>query len=98
MIVRVLATARSALVAGYWFYEEQQAGLGGYYLASIYADLARLEHVAGVHRRISGGHHRMIARRFPFAIYYRMNGHTAEVRAILDCRRSPDWIARQLRR
>jgi hypothetical protein len=98
MIVRVLATARSDLVAAYSFYKDQQAGLGDYFLTSIYADLARLELLAGVHRKIPGSYHRTIARRFPFAIYHRMNGLTAEVRAILDCRRSPDWIARQLRR
>jgi plasmid stabilization system protein ParE len=40
----------------------------------------------------------MIARRFPYAIFYRIQGDTVEVFAILDGRRSPDWIGQQLKR
>ncbi|MEY2880919.1 MAG: hypothetical protein RLZZ15_3299 [Verrucomicrobiota bacterium] len=97
MIVRVLAHARVDLVDGYWFYEAQAAGLGDYFLARIYEDLARLGACAGLHRKIPSGHHRMISRRFPFAIYYRVAGGAAEVDAILDCRRAPAWIQRRLR-
>jgi hypothetical protein len=43
------------------------------------------------------GTHKMIARRFPYAIYYRINRETVEVHAIIDCRRSPDWIRQRLK-
>ena len=42
------------------------------------------------------GHHRMISRVFPYAIYYKFSDDTAEVRAVIDCRRHPDWIESQL--
>lgn len=98
MTVRVLQTARADLSAGYWFYEEQEPGLGDYFLRRIYEDLELLSLIAGVHRKTPQGYHKMIARRFPYAIFYRLNGDAVEVFAILDGRRSPDWIRQQLKR
>ena len=98
MTVRVLKTARADLAAGYWFYEQQETGLGDYFLRRIYEDLELLGQIAGIHRQTVSGFHKMIARRFPYAIFYRINGDTVEVLAILDGRRSPDWIRQQLKR
>jgi hypothetical protein len=36
-------------------------------------------------------------RRFPYAVYYRVEREVARVRAVLDCRRDPYWIAKQLK-
>lgn len=98
MTVRVLKTARADLAAGYWFYEEQESGLGAYFLRRIYEDLELLADHAGIHRQTASGFHKMIARRFPYAIFYRIRGGTVEVLAILDGRRSPEWIRQQLKR
>lgn len=97
MTVTVLKTARADLAEGYWFYEKQEPGLGDYFLHRIYEDLALLGGIAGIHRRTDSGDYKMIARRFPYAIYYRINLNIVEVHAILDCRRSPDWIKRRLK-
>ncbi len=97
MTLRVLDTARTDLASGYWFYEEQNPGVGSYFLTSIYSDLHQLSKTAGVHRKLPDGSHRMNARKFPYAIYYRINGGAAEVHAILDSRRSPEWIRQRLR-
>ena len=35
-------------------------------------------------------------RSFPFAIYYRVDGEVATVVAVLDARRSPQWIRKRL--
>ena len=40
----------------------------------------------------------MIAGRFPFGIYYRDTEAATEVIAILDLRRDPFWIRRELRK
>ncbi len=98
MTVRVLKTARADLSAGYWFYEKQQPGLGDYFLRRIYEELELLGRIAGIHHQTKQGFHKMIARRFPYAIFYRLSGDAAEVFAILDGRRSPDWIQQQLKR
>jgi len=38
----------------------------------------------------------MLCKRFPFAIYYEVEADTAYVYGILDLRRNPVWIHRQL--
>ena len=40
--------------------------------------------------------YRLLARRFPFAIYYRVERSTIDIYAILDCRRDPSWIRERL--
>lgn len=97
MTVSVLKTARADLAGGYWFYEKQEPGLGNYFLQRIYEDMSLLSDIAGIHRQLANGTHKMIARRFPYAIYYRINGEIVEVHAIIDCRRSPDWIRQRLK-
>jgi len=37
-----------------------------------------------------------LSKRFPFAIYYRVDGDAATVVALLDARRNPQWIRRRL--
>lgn len=81
---------------GYWFYEDQEAGLGNYFLQSIYDDLGRLSRTGGVHRRVPGGYHRVKSRRFPYLIYYRVSANNVEVFAVIDGRRSPQWIRERL--
>jgi hypothetical protein len=75
-------------MAGYHFYEKQAPGLGIYFLDSLFADIDSLLVYAGTHRVIFGSH-RCLARRFPFAIYYRIEAKTIRVRAVLECRRHP---------
>ena len=38
----------------------------------------------------------MLARRFPYAICYKVAGDEVIVHRVLDCRRNPKWIKRQL--
>jgi hypothetical protein len=42
--------------------------------------------------------HRMLASRFPFGIYYRRHGDETQVLAVLDLRRNPSWIRKELRK
>ncbi|MFO0913555.1 MAG: hypothetical protein U0795_11410 [Pirellulales bacterium] len=46
---------------------------------------------------MSDGFHRLLAKRFPFAVYYLISNETVEIYAILDCRRDPEWIIKRLR-
>jgi len=51
---------------------------------------------AGIHPKPDGRLHRTLATRFPFAIYYDLNGDAATVVAVLDCRQNPDSIVQRL--
>jgi plasmid stabilization system protein ParE len=95
--VKILPSAQEDLAEGFAFYEKQQAGLGAYFLDSLFADIDSLALYAGVHRKVHGAY-RLLGHIFPFAIYYEINAGTADVKAVLDCRRDPKWIQRQLKR
>ena len=97
MSIRILPSEQDDPSGGFAFYEKQQRGLGAYFLDSLFADIDSLVLYAGVHRQVHGAH-RLLARTFPFAIYYEITGDTADVKAVLDCRRHPSWIKHQLKR
>ena len=96
MRVQVLDEATQDLADGYRFYERQTEGLGEYFLDSIWSDINSLRLYAGIHS-VYHGYHRLLSRRFPYAIYYRIDNRIARVHAVLDCRRDPEWISERLR-
>ena len=88
MKIRILSLAVGDLQAGRDFYEYQQAGLGSYFLDTLYSDIEALLLHAGVHAR-HFGYFRSLSKRFPYAIYYKMNGDDIEIWRVLDCRQNP---------
>jgi len=96
MRIEVLDEAEQDLLDGFEFYERQSPELGDYFLDSLFADIESLYLYAGVHA-LHFGYHRLLAKRFPFAIYYRADERAVRVYAILDCRRDPAWARRRLR-
>lgn len=95
MIIEILEEAEQDLVNGFSFYERRSQGLGSYFLDSIFSDVESLYLYAGIHA-FHFGYHRLLAKRFPFAIYYRIDAAVVRVYAILDCRRKPAWIRDRL--
>jgi len=96
MKVRILDEAEQDLVDGFRFYETQEAGLGDYFIDSLFSDIDSLHLYAGIHL-VHFGCHRLLSKRFPFAIYYKVDSKTASVWAVLDCRQDPDKIADRLK-
>lgn len=97
MKLLILSLAESDLFDGFLFYDEQQSGLGTYFLDSLYSDIESLLLYAGVHRKVHG-YYRLLSRRFPYAVYYKVKGDEIRVWRVLDCRRNPRWISTQLRK
>jgi plasmid stabilization system protein ParE len=95
MKIKILSAAEDDLEEGYRFYESQSPGLGSYFLDSLYSDIDSLAFFGGMHRLIMG-YHRLLAKRFPFAVYYRIIHSEVVVFAVLDCRRNPIWIRERL--
>ena len=93
--VLLLEAATSDLAEAVDFYENQKRDLGGYFFDSLMMDIESLGQSAGIHS-IHYGCHRMLARNFPFAIYYDLSEDIARVVAILDMRRDPAWIRKRL--
>jgi len=94
--IRILTSAFSDLQSGREFYDAQEAGVGDYFYDSLFSDIDSLVLYGGIHR-IVFGYHRMLSKRFPYAIYYRMDGSDeGVVFRVLDCRRDPRRIRVEL--
>ncbi len=71
------------------FYDEQDVYLGDYFIDSIFVDLDSLQFYGGIHEK-HFGYYKMLAKRFPFAIYYDIEEKNVVVHAILDTRQDPN--------
>ncbi len=96
MTLVILPAAREDLADGFRFYERQAQGLGTYFLESLFSDIDSLRLYAGIQRKVFG-YHRLLSKRFPYAVYYSLQETTVFVTAVLDCRRNPGWIRAQLK-
>ena len=98
MRLEILSEAEQDLIAGAKFYEAQRTGLGDYFLNSLYSDIDSLLLYAGIHRVVFG-FHRALSKRFPYAIFDRLERDKRLVRVyrVLDLRRDPLWIRQRLR-
>ena len=78
MKLRTLPSALTDLSRGKISYARLGQGLGEYFLNSPFSDIDSLEHNAGSHQKVFG-YHRLLARRFPFAVYYKTEGEVCVV-------------------
>ncbi len=95
MKIEILDEAEADLIEGFHFYERQESGLGWYFLDSLFSDIDSLLLYAGIHNVVFG-YYRCLAKRFPFAVYYEIDGEVIRVYAVLDCRRNPSWTRKRL--
>jgi hypothetical protein len=94
--IEILDEAQEDLIEGVRFYEQRETGLGSYFLDCLFSDIDSLLLYAEVHQLVFG-YHRCLSKRFPFAVYYDVQGDVIRVHAVLDCRRNPTWIRRRLK-
>jgi len=94
--IQILASAVDDLRDGREFYELQEKGAGDYFQKHLISDIDSLALYGGIHRKVFG-YHRLLSKRFPYAIYYRMNTpDEIVVYRVLDCRRNPLAIRKSL--
>jgi len=92
----VTELAKEDLKIGQKFYERQSINSGDYFIDSLLTDLESLKFYAGIHKQ-HFDYYKMLAKRFPFAIYYDIEGDTAVIHAILDTRQNPSLIKIRLK-
>jgi len=96
MKIKLLFSALEDLSNGRLFYEKQGEGLGEYFFDSLFSDIDSLVLFGGIHPKVYG-YHRMLSKRFPYAIYYRLEEEAVVmVYRILDLRRDPKKIRKAL--
>jgi len=98
MRIKLLSSAMGDLQEGRLFYEKQGQGLGEYFFDSLFSDIDSLTLYGGIHPKFFG-YHRLLSKRFPYAVYYRMEEESViVVWRVLDLRRNPRKIRESLKR
>lgn len=95
MKIEILDEAENDIINGINFYESQSINLGNFFLDSILSDIGSLYLYASIHIR-TNVFYRLLSKRFPFAIYHKVNNDVSYVYAVLDCRQNPSWIQTRL--
>ena len=95
MMIQIMGEAELDLLEGFRFYDQQSAGLGDYFLNSLFSDIDSLLLYAGI-RSVHFGFYRLLSRKFPFFIYNRIEDQITQVWAVLDCRQDPGKISARL--
>lgn len=95
MHIKILDDAKKDLFRGAEFYEAQSKGLGDYFFDSLISDIESLQIYCGIHIKIKN-YYRVLAKRFPYAIYYKYNDENIYVYAVLDCRSNPLILSERL--
>ncbi len=88
MRIKILLSAVEDLHDGRVFYQKQGEEVGEYFFDSLFSDIDSLVLYGGIHAK-TFGYHRMLSKRFPYAIYYKMEGDIAVVHRVLDLRQDP---------
>jgi hypothetical protein len=76
MRINILASAVADMYAGRLFSQEQAEGVGAYFFDSLFSDIDSLALYVGIHPKVYG-YHRMLSKRFPYAVYYAIEGNKA---------------------
>jgi len=56
MIINISSDALRDLEQGFWFYEQQASGFGGYFRSCLLADIESLAYYGGIHGLAHGFH------------------------------------------
>ena len=96
MKLKILSSAIDDLYQGRLFYERQGEGVGDYFFDSLFSDIDSLTLYGGIHSKFYG-YHRMLSKRFPYAVYYTVQRkESVLVWRVLDLRQNPKNIWRDL--
>ena len=98
MNLKILPSAFDDLAEGRIFYERQGGkALGDYFFNTLFSDIDSLTLYAGTHRMIDDTFYRLLSKRFPYAIYYRIIDDVVEIWRVLDGRQDPAAINEKLK-
>jgi plasmid stabilization system protein ParE len=94
--LRLADAVEADVAAAFSWYERQLAGLGMSFLLQTDDALARIGQFPESYQIHFGDFRATPVRRFPYAVFYRIQSKTIEVDAILDWRMNPAGIQARL--
>ena len=96
-ILRFLPEVEEDVIAGYKWYEEKSSGLGEEFLRMFYAYSVELPRNPLLYSKVYRKFRRRLLRRFPYAIYFRIENNEIIVFGLFHCARDPRMIRAKLR-
>lgn len=88
MKLRILSAASRDLIKGKKFYESHEEGVGSYFLDTLFSDIDSLLLYAGIHRKVKE-YFCLFSKRFPYAVFYKIEENEIRIYRVLDCRQDP---------
>lgn len=95
--LRFLREVEEDLIAAYVWYETKTAGLGEEFLSMFYACCGEIPRNPLLYPKVYREFRRRLLRRFPYAIYFRLQGNEIVVFGVFHCARDPRTIRVSLR-
>ncbi len=93
--VRITPAARSDLLRAEEYFDNVRAGLGDEFIDEAFATFDRIGDMPLAYGEVDHGVRAVGVRRFGYIVYYRSDGLSAEVLAVLHGSRSPEtWQSR----
>jgi hypothetical protein len=96
--LRFLPEVEEDAFAGYAWYEGKSAGLGDEFLRVFYACAGQIPRNPLLYPKVHGEFRRRLLRRFPYAMYFTVEGDEAIVFALFHCARAPRTVRGELRK
>ncbi len=95
--LRFLPEVEEDVIAGYAWYEEKAIGLGEEFLRLFYAYAGEVSRNPLLSRKVYHEFRRRLLWRFPYAIYFRIEGNEIVVFGLFHCARDPGTTMAQMR-
>ena len=89
--------ARAELIDAWTWYEEQRPGLGDELEACVEAAIGSAARSPASHQRVYATVRRVLVKRFPYGVYYLVEGEVLLVLAVAHGRRKPHYWADRIR-
>ncbi len=83
--------AEAEVIEAARFYERRVPGLGGRFLDEFDAAVSEIDRAPDLWPMVRSGLHRHTMRRFPYAIYYRIEGDALRILVVKHHSRHPDY-------
>ena len=96
--LRFLPQVETDVRNGRTWYEGKAPGLGEEFLRVFYASAEELARAPQAYPKVHGDFRRWLLRRFPYAIYFRIESERVVVFGLFHCARDPRRLSKELRK
>lgn len=90
MILHYTDRAKDDIELAFKWYERQRRGLGFEFLDCVEASLNNIRNFPEIYRMLYDCFRRCVIKRFPFSIFYTIEGNKIVIHSVFDSRQNPD--------